>query len=95
VNIGTRWASVTSRYGPADLLPGTWTGQTILILPGLGTCIDFWQLNIPALARDYHVVAVDPPGFGKSAKPRACCNLPGWPTISRRSWMRRGSGGPT
>jgi pimeloyl-ACP methyl ester carboxylesterase len=44
-------------------------GDAVVILPGLGTSIDFWQLNIPALAERYHVIAVDPPGFGKSDKP--------------------------
>jgi pimeloyl-ACP methyl ester carboxylesterase len=44
-------------------------GETILIIPGLGTSIDFWQLNIPELSKHYRVVAVDPPGFGKSDKP--------------------------
>lgn len=52
-------------------------GENVLILPGLGTSIDFWQHNIPALARDFHVVAVDPPGFGKSDKPDAAYKL-GW-----------------
>ena len=46
-------------------------GETVLILPGLATSIDFWQETIPALASHYHVVAVDPPGFGKSDKPDA------------------------
>lgn len=53
-------------------------GDTVLIVPGLGTSIDFWQLNIPVLARSFHVVAVDPPGFGKSDKPDAGYEL---------SWM--------
>jgi pimeloyl-ACP methyl ester carboxylesterase len=44
-------------------------GPSILILPGLGTSVDFWQMNIPALAKEYHVVALDPPGFGKTDKP--------------------------
>lgn len=43
--------------------------ETIVVIPGLGTSIDFWQLVLPKLARDYHVIAVDPPGFGKSDKP--------------------------
>ncbi|MCX5684314.1 MAG: alpha/beta fold hydrolase [Planctomycetota bacterium] len=46
-------------------------GETVLILPGLGTSIDYWQYVIPALASRYHVVAVDLPGFGKSDKPDA------------------------
>ncbi len=46
-------------------------GPNVLILPGLGTSIDFWQRNVPALAEHFHVVAVDLPGFGKSDKPDA------------------------
>ena len=46
-------------------------GEMVLILPGLGTSIDYWQFVIPALASRYHVVAVDLPGFGKSDKPDA------------------------
>jgi len=44
-------------------------GECVIILPGLATSIDFWQLNIPALAQAHRVLAVDPPGFGKSDKP--------------------------
>lgn len=53
----------------------TGSGETVLILPGLGTSIDFWQLNIPALATAHHVVALDLPGFGKSDKPNASYEL--------------------
>ncbi len=52
------------------------TGETVVILPGLGTSIDFWQLNVPAIAERYHVLAVDLPGFGKSDKPDASYDLP-------------------
>lgn len=52
------------------------SGPTVVILPGLGTSIDFWQTNIPHLAERFHVVAVDPPGFGKSDKPAASYDLP-------------------
>ena len=44
-------------------------GPNFLVLPGLGTNIDFWQLNVPTWADEFHVVALDPPGFGKSDKP--------------------------
>lgn len=50
-------------------------GRTVLILPGLGTNIDFWQLNAPVLAERYHVLLVDLPGLGKSAKPDAPYDL--------------------
>jgi pimeloyl-ACP methyl ester carboxylesterase len=51
-------------------------GDPVLILPGLGTSIDFWQDNVPALAERYHVLAVDWPGLGKSDKPDAPYELP-------------------
>jgi 4,5:9,10-diseco-3-hydroxy-5,9,17-trioxoandrosta-1(10),2-diene-4-oate hydrolase len=50
-------------------------GDTVLILPGLGTTVDFWQLNIPEIAKHFHVVTVDLPGFGKSSKPDVAYEL--------------------
>ncbi len=50
-------------------------GPNILILPGLGTSADFWRLNISVLAERFHVLAMDLPGFGKSAKPDASYEL--------------------
>jgi pimeloyl-ACP methyl ester carboxylesterase len=50
-------------------------GDTVVILPGLATSIDFWQLTIPELAKRYHVIAIDPPGFGKSDKPEVAYDL--------------------
>lgn len=50
-------------------------GPTVVILPGLGTNIDFWQRTIPVLARSFHVIAVDPPGIGRSDKPDASYDL--------------------
>jgi len=44
-------------------------GDTVLILPGLLTSIDYWQYSIPELAKHHHVVAVDLPGMGKSDRP--------------------------
>ena len=51
-------------------------GPDLLIIPGLATNIDYWQLTIPALAEHFRVVAVDPPGMGKSDKPDAGYELP-------------------
>ncbi|MHC5108607.1 MAG: alpha/beta fold hydrolase [Planctomycetota bacterium] len=50
-------------------------GETLLMLHGVGTSSDFWQFNIPALAKHYHVLALDLPGFGKSDKPDASYEL--------------------
>lgn len=42
---------------------------TVILLHGLGATAESWQLNISALAANYHVVAPDQIGFGKSDKP--------------------------
>lgn len=44
-------------------------GDALLILPGLGTNIDYWQKNVAALAKEHRVITIDLPGFGKSSKP--------------------------
>lgn len=40
----------------------------VILIHGLGGSIDDWKDTIPALAKDFHVVAFDLPGFGKSDK---------------------------
>lgn len=40
----------------------------VILIHGLGGSVDDWQNVIPALAKDFHVVAFDLPGFGKSDK---------------------------
>ena len=42
---------------------------TVILLHGLGAQAESWQLNIAALAANYHVIALDQIGFGKSDKP--------------------------
>lgn len=42
---------------------------TVILLHGLGGNAENWQFNIAALAANYHVVAPDQIGFGKSDKP--------------------------
>ena len=42
---------------------------TVILLHGLGAQAESWQLNIAPLARQFHVVAPDQIGFGKSDKP--------------------------
>jgi 4,5:9,10-diseco-3-hydroxy-5,9,17-trioxoandrosta-1(10),2-diene-4-oate hydrolase len=51
-------------------------GPDLVIIPGLGTNIDFWQQAIPAIAPHCRVWAMDPPGFGRSEKPDASYDLP-------------------
>ncbi|OGS96159.1 MAG: hypothetical protein A3H31_09495 [Gallionellales bacterium RIFCSPLOWO2_02_FULL_57_47] len=40
----------------------------VILIHGLGGSVDDWLHTIPALATDFHVVAFDLPGFGKSDK---------------------------
>nr|WP_198429284.1 4,5:9,10-diseco-3-hydroxy-5,9,17-trioxoandrosta-1(10),2-diene-4-oate hydrolase [Nocardia bovistercoris] len=51
---------------------GVGNGPTIVLLHGGGPGASSWSnfsRNIPVLARDFHVIAVDQPGFGRSDKP--------------------------
>jgi pimeloyl-ACP methyl ester carboxylesterase len=41
---------------------------TLLLIHGLGSYMPVWQRNLDALARQHRVVAIDLPGYGKSAK---------------------------
>ena len=41
----------------------------LLLIHGFGASIYHWRYNIPVLARDYHVYAIDLLGFGLSDKP--------------------------
>lgn len=41
----------------------------VILLHGLGAQAESWALTIPALAQNYHVIAPDQVGFGKSDKP--------------------------
>ncbi len=42
---------------------------TVILLHGLGANAESWQFNIVPLAANYHVIAPDQVGFGKSDKP--------------------------
>lgn len=43
--------------------------QPLLLIHGFGASCYHWRYNIPILARDYHVYAIDLLGFGLSEKP--------------------------
>lgn len=45
------------------------TGPTVILLHGLGGDASNWALTVPALAKQFHVIAIDQIGFGKSDKP--------------------------
>lgn len=48
---------------------GDATKPKVILLHGLGAQAESWALTIPALAQNYHVIAPDQVGFGKSDKP--------------------------
>ena len=48
---------------------GDATKPNVILLHGLGGSIGNWQTNIAAIAQNYHVIALDQIGFGKSDKP--------------------------
>lgn len=45
------------------------SGDVVLLLHGLGSSVRDWELQIPALAERYKIVAVDMRGHGRSGKP--------------------------
>ena len=51
-------------------------GPAVVLLHGLGGFAESWRHTIPALADRATVYALDLPGFGVSAKPRAPYDLP-------------------
>lgn len=42
--------------------------ETILMIHGLGSYSPAWKKNIADLSKDYRVIAIDLPGYGKSSK---------------------------
>lgn len=50
----------------------------VLFLHGLGSSVRDWELQIPAFASDYRVLAVDMRGHGRSDKPQGPYSMPGF-----------------
>lgn len=48
---------------------GDATKPKVILLHGLGGSAENWQFTVPALAAQFHVIAPDQIGFGKSDKP--------------------------
>ena len=44
-------------------------GEPLLLIHGMGACLEAWAWNIDALATKYRVIAPDLPGSGKSSRP--------------------------
>ena len=51
------------------------TGEPLLLLHGLGSRSDDWEMQLPAFAGRYRVIAPDLRGHGRSAKPPGPCLL--------------------
>ena len=54
------------------------SGPAVVFLHGLAGCWQNWLENIPAVARDHRVVALDLPGFGASPMPATPISMPGY-----------------
>jgi pimeloyl-ACP methyl ester carboxylesterase len=53
-------------------------GPVVVFLHGLAGCWQNWLENIPQLARDHRVIALDLPGFGASPMPAQPISMPGY-----------------
>jgi len=53
-------------------------GRTLVLLAQLGWDSHMWSQNMPDLAQDYHVIAVDLLGTGQSAKPHIDYKMDTW-----------------
>jgi pimeloyl-ACP methyl ester carboxylesterase len=42
------------------------SGPPIVLIPGLGSCLQFWDPIVPGLTADFEVIALDLPGSGAS-----------------------------
>ncbi|WP_280307446.1 4,5:9,10-diseco-3-hydroxy-5,9,17-trioxoandrosta-1(10),2-diene-4-oate hydrolase [Nocardia neocaledoniensis] len=68
----SRFAQVTPELKLHYHEAGVGNGPTIVLLHGGGPGASAWSnfaRNIPVLAENFHVIALDQPGFGKSDKP--------------------------
>lgn len=50
-------------------------GTTVILLHGIGSCVETWTHNINVLAQDHHIYAIDLVGAGRSDKPIATYSL--------------------
>ncbi|HEY9657517.1 MAG TPA: alpha/beta fold hydrolase, partial [Allocoleopsis sp.] len=52
------------------------TGAAVVLIHGFGASWGHWRKNIPVLAQNYRVYAIDLIGFGGSAKPAPNTEIP-------------------
>jgi len=73
-----RWVRVDGRWvNVVDI----GSGSVIVFLHGLAGCWQNWLENIPELARDHRVIAIDLPGFGASPMPAEPISMPGYARV--------------
>ncbi len=70
-----RWVRVDGT--PVNVLD-IGSGPVVVFLHGLAGCWQNWLENIPEIARDHRVVALDLPGFGASPMPAEPISMPGY-----------------
>jgi len=66
--------------------PGGAAGPPVVLLHGLSSSMGFWEYQVPELAREHRVLAVDLPGFGASGRPDAPYTPP-WYAAMVTGWM--------
>jgi pimeloyl-ACP methyl ester carboxylesterase len=57
---------------------GPTNAPVLVLIPNLGWDAHMWAQNVPALARRYRVIAVDPLGLGRSDKPLVDYKMDTW-----------------
>ena len=65
-------------------------GKTLVLLANIGWDSQMWGQNMPAFARNYHVIAVDLLGTGASAKPHIDYKMDTWTDFIAELLRRKG-----
>src|SRR5262245_1116895 len=69
---------VTYVFGQRTVYYEAGRGRTLVLLAQLGWDSQMWAQNLPALAANYHVIALDVLGTGESAKPHLEYKMDTW-----------------
>jgi haloalkane dehalogenase len=77
-----------SHYGVCRSHDSECTKPPILLIHGFGAAIDHWRDNIPALAENYTVYAIDLLGFGRSEKPSTNYSIYLWVDQVVEFWQK-------
>lgn len=65
-------------------------GKTLVLLANIGWDSQMWAQNMPALARNHHVIAIDVIGTGASAKPHIDYKMDTWTDFIAEFLRRKG-----